>query len=179
MAEAWIGLGANLDRPLDQLRQAARRLGAHPQIDLLQGSSLYRSRPWGDQDQPDFLNAVVQVRTTLAPHALLQTCQQVELELGRVRDPQRPWGPRRVDLDLLLYDAVQMNTEDLVLPHPWLSRRAFVLQPLLELWPDARLPDGTDLQEALAGLNEGCIRLSDRLLERANASVPVTGLEEE
>ncbi len=161
MAEAYIGLGANLDQPRQQLCVAIERLRQQPAVLALRCSSFYRSAPWGDADQPPFVNAVAVVETTLTPLALLEVCQQIEQALGRVRDPERPWGPRRVDLDLLLYDKAVMATERLTLPHPWMTRRAFVLQPLLELWPGARLPDGTVLADALAALPERCTPLPD------------------
>ncbi len=161
MASAYIGLGANLDDPRQQLRAAVRQLRQEPANSSLRCSSCYQSAPWGDADQPLFLNAVVAVETTLEPLALLDCCQRIERQLGRVRNPERPWGPRRVDLDLLLYDNAVMATERLTLPHPWMAQRAFVLQPLLELWPTACLPDGTVLADALAALPERCTPLPD------------------
>ncbi len=161
MARAYIGLGANLGEPRHQLREAVRQLRQEPAISSLRCSSCYQSAPWGDADQPPFLNAVVAVETTLEPLALLESCQRIERRLGRVRNPERPWGPRQVDLDLLLYDKAVMASDRLTLPHPWICQRAFVLQPLLELWPTASLPDGRSLADALAALPERCAPLPD------------------
>ena len=115
-----------------------RKLGAEPAIELGRVSSLYETAPVGLTDQPDFLNAVAAVRTTLAPRDLLDRLLRVENRMGRVRNLR--WGPRVIDLDLLLYGDAQVETLGLTVPHPRLRERAFVLVPLAEIAPDLRLP---------------------------------------
>jgi 2-amino-4-hydroxy-6-hydroxymethyldihydropteridine diphosphokinase len=118
-------------------------------------SSLYETEPVGEVlDQPDFLNAVVRIRTSLEPERLLDVCKAIEAERGRVSGGPRH-GPRPIDIDLLLLGEVEMRTDRLTLPHPEVTSRRFVLLPLLELDPELRLPDGTDLGSALDGLGEG------------------------
>jgi len=142
----FLSLGSNLGDREANLLEALRRLeqlGVH----VVRRSSWYETEPVGYTDQPDFLNLVAEVRTRLGPHALLRAAQQVEAELGRVRAVR--WGPRTVDVDLLLYGERVVNTPDLVLPHPRLRERAFVLVPLAELAPDLVLPDGTAVTDLL------------------------------
>lgn len=130
-ARAFIALGANLGEPLAQLDAAVQYLDAHPQITCLSMSRVYQSQPHGPQDQPDFTNAALLVRTTLTPLNLLTVMQAIEASLGRVR--QRHWGERTIDLDLILYDNIIMQTPTLTLPHPLAHRREFVIQPLYDL----------------------------------------------
>jgi 2-amino-4-hydroxy-6-hydroxymethyldihydropteridine diphosphokinase len=149
---AFVGLGANLGDREGTLRQAVELLGATDGIDVVAVSSAYESAPWGPVEQPPYLNAAAELETSLAPHALLAVLLAVEAELGRVRDVR--WGPRTCDLDLLLYGGGTIDTPDLQVPHPRLADRRFVLEPLLELAPGARLPDGRALGElasAVAG----------------------------
>jgi 2-amino-4-hydroxy-6-hydroxymethyldihydropteridine diphosphokinase len=118
-------------------------------------SSLYETEPVGEiPDQPDFLNAVVRVRTELDPEQLLDLCKAIEAEHGRTLGGPRH-GPRPIDIDLLLLGDLEMSTERLTLPHPEVTSRRFVLEPLLELDPDLRLPDGRGLSSALEGLGPG------------------------
>jgi 2-amino-4-hydroxy-6-hydroxymethyldihydropteridine diphosphokinase len=118
-------------------------------------SSLYETDPVGEfPDQPDFLNAAVRIRTDINPEALLDVCKAIEAEHGRVFGAPRH-GPRPVDIDLLLLGEIEMSSNRLTLPHPGVTSRRFVLVPLLELDPDLRLPDGTDLAAALKGLGPG------------------------
>ncbi len=118
-------------------------------------SSLYETEPVGEiLDQPDFLNAVVRIRTSLDPGELLDLCKAIEVEHGRVFGGPRH-GPRPIDIDLLLLGGIEMRTERLTLPHPEVTARRFVLVPLLELDPDLRLPDGSDLGAALQALGPG------------------------
>lgn len=137
---AWIGLGSNLDAPRRHVETALEELDRLPLCRRLHHSRLYRSRPVGPADQPDFINAVALVATRLSPLALLDQLQALEQRHGRVR--ARRWGPRTLDLDLLLFDDRQLSTPRLTLPHPEMVRRAFVLVPLAELAPGMRLPDG-------------------------------------
>ncbi len=142
---AWIGLGSNLDHPRQQILTALDDLAGLPLTMLSARSSLYGSRPVGPQDQPDFVNAVAVVETRLSPLALLDQLQALEQRHRRVR--KRHWGPRTLDLDLLLYDDQVLNLPRLVVPHPWLCERAFVVQPLLEISPELSLPDGRRLSQ--------------------------------
>jgi 2-amino-4-hydroxy-6-hydroxymethyldihydropteridine diphosphokinase len=122
---------------------------------VLTSSSLYETEPVGEVlDQPDFLNAVVRIKTTLTPGDLLNLCKAIEAEHGRVFGGPRH-GPRPVDLDVLLLGDIQMSTDRLTLPHPEITSRRFVLEPLLELDPDLELPDGTRLRDALKVLGSG------------------------
>ncbi len=118
-------------------------------------SSLYETEPVGEiLDQPDFLNAAVRIRTALEPEALLDLCKEIEAERGRDFDGPRH-GPRPIDVDLLLLGDIEMTTDRLTLPHPEVTSRRFVLQPLIELDPDLHLPDGTGLRSALDALGPG------------------------
>lgn len=130
-ARAYIGLGSNLDEPLAQVRQALVELGKLPLTTLHGASSLYASRPVGPQDQPDFVNAVAAIDTALSPLALLDQLQALEQRHRRRR--LRHWGPRTLDLDLLLFDDTRIDRPRLRVPHPHLCDRAFVLVPLAEL----------------------------------------------
>lgn len=144
---AYIGLGSNLDSPLVQVTSACKELSQLPQSQLVARSHLYHSRPLGPQDQPDYINAAVCIRTTLHAEALLDALQQIEQAHQRVR--QQHWGPRTLDLDLLLYGSATIATPRLTVPHPQLAERNFVLQPLLDIAPDLALPDGRKLSAIL------------------------------
>lgn len=128
---AFISIGSNIEDRLYYLVEAARVLHAHEKIKILSVSSVYETAPVGYTEQADFLNIVVHVRTSLDAQSLLAICQQIEGELGRVRDIR--WGPRTVDLDILLYNNEEIETENLIVPHPRMGERAFVLIPLLEI----------------------------------------------
>jgi 2-amino-4-hydroxy-6-hydroxymethyldihydropteridine diphosphokinase len=127
---AFIGIGSNLRDPAVQCRDAFRRIGAVPEIRLLRRSSLYRTEPVGFQDQAWFINAVAEIRTGLRPRKLLDTLKGIEREMGRTDGPRR--GPRVIDLDLLLYGQEVATEEGLIIPHPEMHRRRFVLEPLCE-----------------------------------------------
>ncbi len=152
-SSAFIGLGANLGDPRAQLDAAVHALAALPELELLAVSSTYESDPVGPvKDQPAFLNAVAEVATTRSPQALLVALHEIENALGRTRGVR--FGPRTCDLDLLLYDDVESDDPALLLPHPRLAERRFVLDPLSELAPMLVLPDGRlvrDLREAVRG----------------------------
>lgn len=164
---AYIGLGSNLDDPLQQLAGAIASLASLPNTRLLAQSPFYASKPVGPQDQPDFVNGAVALRTGLTPLALLDQLQAIEQRHGRVR--QQHWGPRTLDLDLLLYGQDVIDLPRLQVPHPQLPQRDFVLQPLLDLAPDLCLPDGT----TLASLRSAC---ADNQLRRLQPqSRPGTG----
>lgn len=146
---AYIGLGSNLDDPQAQLAKAIAALRNLPESRLTALSRVYRSCPMGPADQPDYLNAVVMLDTRLEPEALLDALQAIEKEQRRVRGPQR-WGPRTLDLDLLLYGAEVIDTDRLKVPHPGIAERNFVLYPLSDIAPELVLPDGRSLRELLA-----------------------------
>lgn len=146
--EAWVGLGSNLEEPLQQLASAVTCLARLPRTTLLSQSPFYRSRPMGPQDQPDFVNGVALLQTSLPAESLLDELQQLEQHHGRVRE--RRWGPRTLDLDLLLYGRDTINTDRLTVPHPGIADRDFVLQPMLDIDPGVTLPDGRRIDEFLA-----------------------------
>jgi len=135
---AFIALGSNLDDPAAQLRSAAGSLAALPQTSVARTSSLYRSPPVGYLEQPDFVNAVVMLVTRLAPRELLERLLAIERVHGRTRE--FPNAPRRLDLDIALYGDRVIREPDLIIPHPRLCERAFVLVPLMEIAPDAVVP---------------------------------------
>jgi 2-amino-4-hydroxy-6-hydroxymethyldihydropteridine diphosphokinase len=144
---AYVGIGANLDDPAARVRGAFNSLAAMPQTRLVKRSSLYRTQPQGYRDQPDFVNAVAQVDTALAPAALLTALQQIEADAGRQRS--FPNAPRTLDLDLLLYGGERIDEPGLVVPHPRLHERAFVLVPLVEIAPHVDVPGIGPAQEWL------------------------------
>lgn len=135
---AFIGLGSNLTDPHAQVSQAIQELASLPQVRVVRSSSLYRSAPVGYLDQPDFINAVVQLQTILSPRILLDALLALEHRCGRTREFIN--APRTLDLDVLLYGDLQYHEHGLTIPHPQMHRRAFVLQPLLEIAPDCVIP---------------------------------------
>ena len=148
---AYIGLGSNLCNPLHQITTARAAIEQLPAVDEIAFSSLYRSPPMGPADQPSYINAVMGVRTGLTAAALLAKLQQIEAAQGRMRTGER-WGPRTLDLDLLLFDEEQIATPDLTVPHVGIAERAFVLYPLAEIAPDLVIPG----QGKLSDLVERC-----------------------
>lgn len=165
---AFIGLGSNLQDPHSQLQLAFSALGLLPETRLLAKSSLYRSAPLGCPEQPgsaaqpDFVNAVAQVATGLAPQALLQALLQIEHQQGRERSFRN--APRTLDLDVLLYDEVQLHEPGLTIPHPQMHQRAFVLQPLLEIAPHIAIPGIGPARLALAACRD---QVLDRIADAA------------
>lgn len=135
---AFVGLGSNLADPVVQVSHALDALDSLPQTSVLRRSSLYRSAPVGYLEQPDFINAVAQLETELAPRALLNALLALEHECGRTREFRN--APRTLDLDVLLYDDLVHHEHGLTIPHPQMHLRAFVLQPLLEIAPDCVIP---------------------------------------
>ena len=151
---AFVGLGANLGDAIHTLREALRELDALPRTRLLRASRLYRTRAWGVQGQPDFINAVAMLETPLSPRALLDELLGVERTHGRDRARETRWGPRTLDLDLLLHGDADIDEPGLRVPHPHLHERAFVLLPMAEIAPDAVVPGFGrvhDLAAAMAG----------------------------
>ena len=149
MPEAFIALGGNLGDVRTTFEQAIAKLCDGDAVRLLARSSDYRTPPWGLTDQPPFINAAIAVSTSLSPHELLAHAKATERALGRDPARERHWGPRRIDLDILAYDDVELHDPDLTLPHPYMFERAFVLVPLAEIAPD-RIIAGTQVREALA-----------------------------
>jgi 2-amino-4-hydroxy-6-hydroxymethyldihydropteridine diphosphokinase len=140
---AYLGLGSNLGDRLANLQGAVDRLAGEEGVRVDASSRVWETAPVGGPEQPDYLNAVVRVQTDRAPRELLAACQSVESALGRERSDR--WGPRTIDVDVLLYDGRVVDEPDLVVPHPRIVERAFVVLPLLELDPDPVLPDGRRL----------------------------------
>lgn len=145
----YIGLGSNLGNPVANLHSAIDQIAATEGIHLRGVSRFYTSKPMGPQDQPDYVNAVACVKTALFAHDLLQALFVVERAHGRVRDAALRWGPRTLDLDLLLYGAEIIATADLQVPHPGICNRSFVVLPLADLIPGLRFPNGYSLQDCL------------------------------
>lgn len=135
---AYIGLGANIGEPRRQLAEALARLSATEEVEVVKASSFYLNPPLGPPDQPWYVNTVAQLRTRLTPEDLLRVLHRIERDLGRVR--REHWGPRLIDLDLLLYNGEIISGPDLWLPHPEMHRRSFVLAPLAEIAPQAWHP---------------------------------------
>ena len=161
MASAVIALGGNLGDVRATFDKAISDLCELAQARLIARSSDYATPPWGDEDQAAFVNAAVAIDTDLDPHALLHVLQEVEQRFGRTRAKERRWGPRTLDLDLIAYDDVSLQTDALTLPHPRLFERAFVLVPLAEIAPD-RVIGGRKVRDALASVStQGIERLSD------------------
>ena len=156
MAEAFIALGGNVGDVRASFDRAITLLCEAGAVQLMARSSDYRTPPWGVTDQPAFINAVIEVSTSLSPHALLARMQACEAALGRDRAHERHWGSRPIDLDLLAYDDVTLHDPDLTLPHPRLFERGFVLVPLAEIAAD-RMIAGIRVRDALARVDAGGI----------------------
>lgn len=154
-ARCFIGLGSNLDNPVEQVRSALTELNDLPKIRVSRHSALYRSEPIGPAGQPDYINAVAELKTLLQPIELLDALQQLELKHQRKRIQH--WGPRTLDLDLLLYNNESINNERLTVPHPYMTQRSFVLRPLADLESDLTLPDGSKLMRYLADCPMGTL----------------------
>ncbi len=153
MPRAWIGLGSNLGDRLGYIRKALASVERIPETALTAVSSLYDTAPMGREDQPRFLNAVAEVTTELDPAALLGELRAIEDCCGRIR--RDVWGPRTLDLDLLVYDDVRVSSDELTVPHPRLAERAFVLVPLAEIAPEVAVPGlGRDVSALLSELGD-------------------------
>ena len=148
MTVAYVGLGSNLGDREASIREAARRIGA------IRLSSIVETDPWGYEQQPRFLNAVAEVETLLAARAFLDVLLEVERGLGRDRTGRR-WGPRTIDLDLLLFGDEVIDEPGLVVPHPFLHERLFVLEPLAELAPELEIPGRGTVSALVAALQSG------------------------
>lgn len=149
MSICYIALGSNLGDPFAQANQAIRALQQLPQSKVIDVSPFYRSKPLGPQDQNDYLNAVIKMHTTLSPIALLDQLQAIEQSQGRVRKQNR-WGARTLDLDILLYDDLVIDSERLTIPHYHMKHREFVLYPLFDIEPQLILPDNEKLLDLVS-----------------------------
>ncbi|MFC3931579.1 2-amino-4-hydroxy-6-hydroxymethyldihydropteridine diphosphokinase [Streptococcus dentapri] len=159
MTVVYLSLGSNIGDRKGYLEAALAHLAELPQTVLVKSSSIYETPAWGVTEQADFLNLACQLETQLAPEELLIFCQQIEDKLGRIR--QQHWGPRTLDIDILLYGSLIINTKQLSLPHPYMKERAFVLVPLLELTADLKDPQTNQLYaDELARLDCSEIKLN-------------------
>lgn len=161
MSQAFVGLGANLGDPASQIRQAIGMLDGHATLEVIATSRLYRSAPLGPPGQPDYANAVVQLDSALTAQGLMTALLEVERAMGRRRDGQR-WGPRHIDLDLLLYDNQVVAVTGLTVPHPHLHERNFVLVPLAEIAPDAEVPGHGRAAQLAAAIGSEGLRVWER-----------------
>ncbi|EJN8063040.1 2-amino-4-hydroxy-6-hydroxymethyldihydropteridine diphosphokinase [Salmonella enterica] len=148
MTIAYIALGSNLASPLEQVNAALKAIADIPDSRIVAVSSFYRTPPLGPQDQPDYLNAAVALDTALAPEELLNYTQRIERQQGRERKAER-WGPRTLDIDIMLFGDKIINTERLTVPHYDMKNRSFMLWPLFEVAPELIFPDGLTLRQQL------------------------------
>ena len=149
MTRACIGLGANLGDAAQTLRDAFQAMAALPRTALLARSQLYSTPAWGNEDQPAFVNAAAVLETALDAPALLEALLEIERRFGRVRDPAVHWGPRALDLDVLLFGEAVIDLPQLQVPHPYLHVRAFALLPLAEIAPEALIPGHGRVRDAV------------------------------
>jgi 2-amino-4-hydroxy-6-hydroxymethyldihydropteridine diphosphokinase len=151
--EAFLGIGSNLQMPQQQVNRAFSALRVLPETETARCSPLYLNPPMGSQEQPDYINAVVGLVTRLTPHRLLRKIQAIEQAQGRVR--RERWGPRTLDIDLLVYGDLVLDTPELLIPHPGIAQRAFVLYPLFDIAPDLIIPGLGKVVELVANVNAG------------------------
>ncbi|MEO8671939.1 MAG: 2-amino-4-hydroxy-6-hydroxymethyldihydropteridine diphosphokinase [Tahibacter sp.] len=157
MSTAYVGIGSNLGDSVAIVRAAAQSLDQVPKTHVLRLSALYVTPPWGDIEQPDFINAVAEIDTQLAPRVLLTELLAIEARAGRQRDATR-WGPRLLDLDVLLYGNLRVDEDGLQIPHPRLRERAFALLPLADLVPQHNVPGQGRVAEMLARIDTRALR---------------------
>ncbi|XPF92545.1 2-amino-4-hydroxy-6-hydroxymethyldihydropteridine diphosphokinase [Colwellia sp. RE-S-Sl-9] len=162
MVTVYIGLGSNLENPKQQIINAVKAIKSIESTVMSGISSLYYSRPMGPQDQPDYMNAVAELTTTLSPLALLDELQKIENQAGRVRKDDR-WGPRILDLDILLFGNSIIDSERLTVPHYGLKNREFVLLPLHEIAPKLCLPDGDSIENLSQNIPANGLKIHSQL----------------
>jgi 2-amino-4-hydroxy-6-hydroxymethyldihydropteridine diphosphokinase len=150
MTACFLGIGSNLGNKRANLDRAVELLASNPRIDIVAVSTFYETAPVGYSDQPDFLNGVLMIETDLSPHELLTAILETENQMGRKRTIR--WGPRVIDVDILLYDAEKVDQDGLQIPHPRMMERRFVLEPLAEIASDLVLPDGRTALQAFQDL---------------------------
>jgi 2-amino-4-hydroxy-6-hydroxymethyldihydropteridine diphosphokinase len=160
VARAFLGLGSNLGDSAENIRAAVRLLASDGHVQMIRKSSFYLTDPVGYENQPEFTNAVAEVETDFGPEELLARCLDTEKKLGRERTIR--WGPRVIDIDVLLYNDAQMNAPGLEIPHPRMAERGFVMAPLAQIAPDLILPDGRTAREVDAALGHDGVRMADR-----------------
>jgi len=156
--KVYIGLGSNVGNRVENLARALLLIQDIEDVHINKVSSLYQTAPWGKTDQEDFINQVIEIETELLPLDLLHRLQDIEIKLGRQRDVR--WGPRTIDLDVLLFGRETIDLEELKVPHPYLLQRLFVLIPLQEIDPELVFPDGSKITEVLNRL-KGSADVSD------------------
>ncbi|MDH5765899.1 MAG: 2-amino-4-hydroxy-6-hydroxymethyldihydropteridine diphosphokinase [Gammaproteobacteria bacterium] len=163
MAIVYVGLGSNLDNPAKQIRQAVKTIAEHEGIHLLSNSGLFSSAAltWHNEPQPDYMNAVIKFETAMTPHKLLDTLQAIENSQGRVRNQK--WGARTLDLDILLYDQLELNDERLTIPHPEITQRAFVLYPLNSIDKNLQIPGFGYLADLLNKVSMDDVKFSGEM----------------
>lgn len=161
MEKAYLALGSNIGSRLENIRSAVDMIGADISCRVEKKSSFYLTKPVGVEDQPDFVNAVVSVETSLTPRELLVFCKDIELKLGRTKTFR--WGPRVIDIDVILYDDVTIEEDDFVIPHPRMMERSFVLVPLAEIEPGTILPGGITVEEAVEHLDRSGIEIMEEV----------------
>jgi 2-amino-4-hydroxy-6-hydroxymethyldihydropteridine diphosphokinase len=149
---AYIGLGSNLNKPKQQIKTAVMALHATKDVQVVNLSSLYQSPPVDDSKQPDYINAIAQVDTHLTPLELLYVCQDIETKQHRIRE--KKWGARTIDLDIIIYGVQVIASKQLIIPHPEMMNRAFVLIPLAELEDDLKVPVLGPIQDLIEELGE-------------------------
>lgn len=152
--KAYLSIGSNLGNRGDYLQAAVEKLDSHNGIEIYKVSSIYETEPWGLTEQPAFWNQALEIETQLEPLELLKICQDVENTLGRERTLR--WGPRTIDIDILLYGDMLCELPELTLPHPHMEARAFVMEPLKEIAPDLRLPSGRSVLDVQG---EGTVKI--------------------
>ncbi len=158
---AFVGLGGNVGDVASTLAEAIWAMDSLPQTSVRNQSGLYRSPPWGRTDQPHFINAVVELQTRMAPIVLLDSLVEIEEKLGRVRNPDDRWGPRRIDLDLLVFGDQSLQSPGLQVPHPRLHERGFVLVPLAEIAPGLEIPGLGRVSDLLAAIDASGVEAID------------------
>jgi len=153
---AYIGLGSNLDQPFQQIKNAIKVINALPEVKVITDSGYYTSKPMGPDDQPAFVNAVIEIETSMSAVDLLDSCQKIELQQGRIKT--RHWGERNIDLDILLFSDLQIDSEKLTVPHPGVGLRDFVYMPLLKINPEINIPGRGLLKDNVQSLDTdyGC-----------------------
>lgn len=158
---AFVGLGGNVGDVASTLAEAIWAMDSLPQTSVRSQSGMYRSPPWGRTDQPHFVNAVVELQTRLAAIALLDSLVEIEEKLGRVRNPDDRWGPRTIDLDLLVFGDQSLRVPGLQVPHPRLHERGFVLVPLAEIAPSLEIPGLGRVSDLLAAIDASGVEAID------------------
>ncbi|MCG6938840.1 MAG: 2-amino-4-hydroxy-6-hydroxymethyldihydropteridine diphosphokinase [Gammaproteobacteria bacterium] len=161
--KVYIGLGSNIEQPFLQIKQAILALESLPGTRVLADSGYYTSKPMGPEDQPDYVNAVIEIETVLEAKQLLNHCQLIEQQQGRVK--KRHWGERTIDLDILLFADQQIAAKDLTIPHPGICQRDFVYLPLLKLNPEVEIP-GKGMLNAMV---ESCVESATGLTTEVNS----------